>query len=99
MAQLACDQGNHSLVKAGDSGYQKFTLVIETNYIRQPHPAGPDHLSDNPGKCVTILGNVCKVTTTAFQSCHGNTGALMIAGVYLTMTMLEIPSLVGKEFN
>ena len=45
-------------------------LVSETNWV---HPAGPDHLTDNSG-------NISKVTTTAFQSCHGNTCVLMIAG-------------------
>jgi len=38
---------------------------------------------------LTISGNICKVTTTtALQSCHGNTGALMTHSA--TMIILSL---------
>jgi len=52
------------------------------------YPAGPDHFTDNPG-------NICKVTTTAFQSFHKVLMLLMAAGdslaeVDLVATMCRI---------
>ena len=51
------------------------TLVLETRQLGRHLES--DHLTNCPR-------NICNITTTTFQSCHGNAVHLMAAGDFLT---------------